>query len=209
MTDILTRAPTNGDALLLRLRGILRHAVSHPSWQVTATHLTQAARVINSRPTAAETWNAGGIATTLWNASCRTLEEKDILDTLASTMNVDQRVIELRDQVVIVDQTRSPRRVREAFVAINELSPDIVERTIAAWQSAEQRTHYRIRWHDGVAQYDTTTHTGWVYDNHDLRTDVKRIDPTHPLWRIQLDILVQTTRTGEPPHNRLTNTILA
>ncbi|NJO13238.1 MAG: hypothetical protein HC872_06980 [Gammaproteobacteria bacterium] len=210
MTDILTHAHTDSDSRLLQLRSILRHAVSHPSWQVTATHLTHAARVINSRTTATEVWNAGDIATTLWNASCRTLGERDLRHNLASTLNVDQRAVELRNQNVIVDQTRTPKRVREAFIAVDELKTDIIERTFATWQSAEQRKHYRIRWHGGIAQYNATTHAGWIYRNHDdMRTDLERIDATHPIWRIQLDMLVQSTRAVESPPNRLTIAMLA
>jgi hypothetical protein len=192
MINIWTRTDKGADPRAVQLRNILRHAVSHPTWQVTPSQLRQAAGLVNGRQATSTIWNPYSVIDALRRIAAPPLGDTELREIIAKILDVAPQGIELRDQTVIVDQTRTPRRVREALLTKNDLTTSTVEEILAAWQGIEDRPHYRLKWSNGIAQYNALTRHGWIYRTpKDDQTDLDTIQPSRPQWQIQLDSLHQ------------------
>jgi hypothetical protein len=193
LLDVWTYIPSVTTPEYRQLRGILRAAVSSPCWQVAGSHVAAAAKLMNTRPTTVHVVDGQTVADTLWTTACTSLGDSDTSTAIGEALHIPPSSVQLLDELVVVDDTRNKRVVRQATIQISELSDQQVHAAFAAWQGADEREHYRLKWDTGVALYRRLDQSGWIHRHaDDITTELGDIPATRAPWRIQLDLLCDT-----------------
>lgn len=171
------------------LREVVRKAVCHPCWQVTARHLAPACRLVNGRPTTREALDAVSMAWVLWDTACTPLGETEARAAVAAAAGARLGDVTPKDQPVIVDASSIPRPVCEMSMSL-PLAAAEVAKVFAAWRGVDDRDYYRLKWTGGVALYRGSEENGWIYtEEDDAMVDLGFIAADDPPWRAELDRL--------------------
>jgi hypothetical protein len=84
---------------------VIRQAVCHPCWQVTAQHLTPAARLVNGRPTTTQAFDAVSLIEAMWNTACAPIGVTEARVAVARAVGASLNEVSAKEQSVVVDST--------------------------------------------------------------------------------------------------------
>lgn len=197
ITDSWSWIENRTDKQYRMLRRVLRSAITQSCWQVTATHIIEAARLTNARPTTVHPRTPQGIGDVLWEVLSEPLGDDDSRVELAAVLGVSPADITFATPKVSVEPGVE-RSVKEAKLATHgiEVDAESVRSLLAVWQGAESLPYYRLRWVGGVAFYAADATSGWVYDTAtEETTELGVVEPSVPPWTEWVEQLLHEVDT--------------
>jgi hypothetical protein len=183
------------DPLYRRLRAVVRRAVTHSCWQVTATHLDEAATLTNKRPSTLDPINPAEIVDRLWEAACEPHFGIESRALVAAAMGCQPSAVVAGNVQVIVDG-RSDRRTVEQMEIATPVAAPSVEAALTCWMGVQDLDYYRLKWPTGVAFYNALTECGWVVPREGDERTLECLEAAYPPWRVELDRLVDNVDSG-------------
>lgn len=176
------------------LREVLRQAVGHPCWQVTAQALDYAATLTNGRPTTTSATTALELAERMWKATCEPHGDFETRSAIARHLGLQPSAVSMGTESVCVDGDSATKVVWQANVDAH-FDAATAAALIEIWLGIEDLSFYRVKWSDGVAFYNAFTERGLVATSDGREITLRELEPRYPSWRTALDRLSETVET--------------